>query len=866
MRSIFIRHGDGEDVGLEGGGDNSLLRYLKFIELNPYNANQLSDNPYKGLPEGMLIYRSCYPIRHDFSSNSTQCAANSVGVNIRIYKMSFGEYNINKQTEKDFRAYNLWREIAFYEYMRENIIKKRVCPNFPILYAYFINEKCKIDFDKLCRINNKGFAPKPRFRVKAKLGDKETQLRLDDRDMNKMIKVLDGYQKSNLQRYAKRTAVQLGGNQTPTGKLRVLSYNVYWKGQESVSGALGNRCNTDGNTCRTKVVRNIKSVAPLDIIGLVEVANFDKLNRELSDLNMKYVVTGVPIRGGNKAIAVTYFSNKLTLKNAHPYESNRVNPKCDGSLKNGEGRPYQILIFNEKLVFINVHMPHDVNVEKMLNLIIANIESVDVLNEIKDYRFIVAGDLNQDIRKVTLKVGGKEIVLKENSHGGATCCDDSGFGRNHNKVVDHILDSQDGADTKIVPNIENPSSDHKPVVAELEATRISGAPVNVQLHVPQTYESAATLEGRPTHPLNVDPNVNVPPPLQTDYLKQHYIPAHHIPKDLRLQLDDELDAYSGRALVALTEAPTYNLISWASKTYNIQGNVRRMVNTGFHKSGIWMSILFQIFAALYTLQIHDIGFTNFTINDNVYIKDLKMTSNVTNHWKYKIDGIDYYIPNYGYLVMVDTNFKDVEQDTTLIGKLKGKKKFKMYSKIFMEETNQDVDNYINKTSFNAFKSVVDPSVFSAVFTNAGGNKPPDDVIHLLDKINDHVKKGSDTDIGEYIFRFMKMFVNNRVGTLLRENETRYIQFNERTPFTKGDILVHEFRSKTYKFVMFVSLDGNNATVLSRDNNNKEIEQTVVPADTLFNYSLYEPITQNYKPTESNLNEDQLLEIYTIDKK
>src|SRR5690606_8553454 len=38
IRSVFIKHSDGEDINLSGGG-NSIISYLKFLDLNPYNTN-----------------------------------------------------------------------------------------------------------------------------------------------------------------------------------------------------------------------------------------------------------------------------------------------------------------------------------------------------------------------------------------------------------------------------------------------------------------------------------------------------------------------------------------------------------------------------------------------------------------------------------------------------------------------------------------------------------------------------------------------------------------------------------------------------------------------------------------------------------
>ena len=50
--------------------------------------DQLSSNPYSSLPDIMIIYRSCYPIRMDQASNKITCSKTSIGLNVRIYDMT----------------------------------------------------------------------------------------------------------------------------------------------------------------------------------------------------------------------------------------------------------------------------------------------------------------------------------------------------------------------------------------------------------------------------------------------------------------------------------------------------------------------------------------------------------------------------------------------------------------------------------------------------------------------------------------------------------------------------------------------------------------------------------------------------------
>ncbi|AYV77224.1 MAG: hypothetical protein Barrevirus20_2 [Barrevirus sp.] len=500
VRSVFIRHHDGEDIDLDGKGKNSLLSYLKFMQLNPYSTSN-SKNPYVGLPDGMVIYRSCYPIRYDSGSNAIQCAPNSLGLNIRIYRLTDIEYGLKKQVATNFFNYNVWREIAFYEYIREQILKRKICPNFIMMYCYYIAEKANIDFEK--------------------------------------VKVLRSKDTSLLPDPARTT-------------------------------------------------------------------------------NLPFV----PLQ---------------------PVLANQVRP---------------------------------------------------------------------------------------------------GF---------------------------------------------------------------------------------------------------------------------CKAIVMLSEAPTYSIYGWSSKTYLANANIHKMVNTGYHVSEVWISILFQLIVALYTMQIHGIAFTNFSIEDNVYVKDISQHENVVMYWKYKINEFEYYVPNYGYLLMIDSNYKDVEN-------IVGVNPYKIQGSIF-GDTNDN--NEISKLTFEAFKRAINPNSFDKAFTNSGGTKPPSDIMELIKRIyNESAGANANQDISYYIYSYMGNLLNNRVGTYLSELELKNVRREDAKSFSKGQIVVQEVQNETYKFVIFVGQDQNSgiSTILTKEDPTKrDIIEAKVPKDVLFSYSRYDNVVQNYRPMVSNLNEDELLETYVVGK-
>jgi hypothetical protein len=334
--------------------------------------------------------------------------------------------------------------------------------------------------------------------------------------------------------------------------------------------------------------------------------------------------------------------------------------------------------------------------------------------------------------------------------------------------------------------------------------------------------------------------------------------------DTNQQREINPNAFSGRGLLALTESPLYNIYSWSSKTYETEGNIRKMINPGYHSAEVWYSVLFQLIAALYVLQINKIAFRDFSLKDNVYIKDISVHEHMTTYWKYTIDGIDYYIPNHGYLTMIDSNYKTIKGSDATLGVDATKKRFKIYSNIYVQSGGTKYkDDQLNDYCFSAFIRSFDPNELSKAFTNIGGSKPPEEVMDLLGKIYTEASTGSNKNIGYYICKYMKRFIHNRVGTITKELETKNVRKDDNTPFHKGDLIVHEFQYDTYKFVIYIGAQNNIATVLTKDGPNQEVTEKKVPIDQLFNYSKYEPVQQVYKLGEANLSEEDLLENYII---
>jgi hypothetical protein len=617
VRSVFIKTYDGEDIDIDGQGNNSILRYLKFLELNPYSPEINIENPYMGMPTDMLLYKSCYPIKFDDKTNSLQCSPNSLGMNVRIYTLSFAEYNVKKLNGHDFSDYDIWREMAYYEFVRENILKKKLCPNFVLMHCYYISENCNIDRNKVLMLKGKA-----------------------------------------LNKYGP-----------------VITYLV----------KQSNMCNQN--------IMNMISQFTTSNPPFVTFATIKKIEKELFDLQNRY--------------------------------------------------------------------------KELMNMKLAIAEQQQ-LNKAQMTFTSISDGLKQLL-----------VLFKKNTI--------------------------PPAPAPIIP---------PPTTSVLPAT---GLPVNM-------------------------------PQLATYGSQQH-------------SSFESIYDFSGKGLVAMTESPTYNFYDWASVKYEAKGNIHTMINTGFHTSDVWMSVLFQIMVGLHVLQTSGIAFKDFSIGDNIYIKDIADHNNGKSYWKYVIDSYEYYIPNYGYLVLFDTNYKDIDiSGSTLLTPTNAD--HKIYSNIFKPGVYTD----INDRCFDAFVNTFDVNNFTKSFSNNGGSGIPDNIRKLFNDITTKIGDNTTKDIHEYISKFMRPLLNNRVGTNLLETEHKFINHADTTDFKKGQMIVHEIANDTFKFVIYVNDEpvvngiSGNKNILTRDPTSNEIIPSRVHRSALKHYSKFETITQTIKDGMT-FSENDMLEVY-----
>jgi len=162
----------------------------------------------------------------------------------------------------------------------------------------------------------------------------------------------------------------------------------------------------------------------------------------------------------------------VTLYNDKKY---KLRHRIDGGFENN-GRPFQILVFEERLIFINLHNAHHsdrTTVERKLSLSLRKTLSAEEINAIKEFRIIMAGDFN-DPKKVLVELQPffhAGILTKVSiSNPPISCCSNRIPWDGH-KPGDYILDSVTPISIQVPKGYDRtaPHSDHLPVLGILKA-------------------------------------------------------------------------------------------------------------------------------------------------------------------------------------------------------------------------------------------------------------------------------------------------------------------------------------------------------------------------------------------------------------
>jgi hypothetical protein len=309
---------------------------------------------------------------------------------------------------------------------------------------------------------------------------------------------------------------------------------------------------------------------------------------------------------------------------------------------------------------------------------------------------------------------------------------------------------------------------------------------------------------------------------------------------------------SGKSLILLTEAPTTSLLQWASIIYQQFGTINKMVSSGYHLPEIWKSIIFQMLYIFAVLQEKEILMENINIENNFYIKDIFSDTNSVGSWIYKIDDIEFFIPNYGYILQFDSFYNDYNDEPTT-----SVQRFKIYGKIFKNNSDKQNINF-REAIYNQFKKIINPDTFDVTGQHNGMSRPDNSVLDLLGKIYNDT---TTNNIKELILKYFHPYVNNRVGTLLMKSEKDNINVLSKPIFQKGKMMVYQKRYQEFEWVIYVDDvmgDSYKKIIICNNNTNNNLHITQVFSNSLYNYPELEaiqPISKaNMKYDESHIYE------------
>jgi len=298
-------------------------------------------------------------------------------------------------------------------------------------------------------------------------------------------------------------------------------------------------------------------------------------------------------------------------------------------------------------------------------------------------------------------------------------------------------------------------------------------------------------------------------------------------------------------LLIFTESPELSIKYWCSNEFVKDRSVHRQTRIGYKSHNVWNSIIAQILLSFYVMLDKKFIITEMTLQDNFYIKDVNLYNQTNQYWIYIVNGIKYYIPNNGYLLMIDHNYHDLSNEN----------QYKILSSNL-----KDNDNDINKKIYENFKKCVDIQEL----VNNKNNQViiPDTVQELFNNIKDEIGKIKETEFSKQkyekniLYKFLGNFIHNRIGTVIRDLEKININKESILPFAKGEIAIYEEKFDTYKIVMYIDIQ-NDSTCKCISKKDNIIEEILIDKGILYHYSGSDEIPPD------NFTIDNLIETYII---
>lgn len=291
-------------------------------------------------------------------------------------------------------------------------------------------------------------------------------------------------------------------------------------------------------------------------------------------------------------------------------------------------------------------------------------------------------------------------------------------------------------------------------------------------------------------------------------------------------------------MVVLTEAPNMNILEWMTNERTYDFNKRQQSNHGYHHEEEWQSIYFQLIVAIYVLTKNDIYIEDFGY-ENIWIKQVPDIG----YWIYIIEGIKYYVPNCGFIVLIDTSFRDINR---LQSNSDNQKKRIKSNKLFEDDPTYE----LNKMFTNIFNK----EPFGRGLINASVRLPHKSILDMVSECHTDIQDRT-FNIPNIINKEMSYYLHTKLGDQLDENLIGE-QFDDNADIREGDSVCYTDDHGNKKFGIYSGglniLTKNNKNIDVIQRNNADLEKVISDPPQL-NY---------FKALKTDLNSHPLA-VYTI---
>lgn len=239
-------------------------------------------------------------------------------------------------------------------------------------------------------------------------------------------------------------------------------------------------------------------------------------------------------------------------------------------------------------------------------------------------------------------------------------------------------------------------------------------------------------------------------------------------------------------LLVLSEYNKYDFRTWLI-------NLSKKKKTVTELENIWYNIIFQIVSVLYLLYklyrlVHlDLHWGNLLVQ----------THAKGGYWTYRINGINYYLPNLGFTIKLWD-----------FGKSRSKNIFEQDSSISINDT-IDIIRFSNIYIWiNKYDKIKNKSVI------------PSSIIELFQSF----KKNENLSLSKLIYIYMGKFIHNKIGQNLSEIDKKNLKkVNYSENFTRGEIVSYKNKyaliQDIFKFKIYIISDISNYSYITDVNSN-----------------------------------------------